>query len=77
MWGDPYGIAPGYRSATYQARDGIQLFLLPAMRELTTSVLLYGSNSRTLGVQIQQLRVNGYMTQDAALSMVAIAIIMK
>lgn len=52
------------------------LVFLPAMRELTTSVLLYGPNSRTLGVQIQQLRVNGYMTQAAALSVVAIAIIM-
>lgn len=52
------------------------LVFLPAMRELTTSVLLYGPNSRTLGVQIQQLRVNGYMTQAAALSAVAIAIIM-
>lgn len=52
------------------------LVFLPAMRELTTSVLLYGPNSRTLGVQIQQLRVNGYMTQAAALSVVTIAIIL-
>ncbi|MGI6725403.1 MAG: ABC transporter permease [Christensenellales bacterium] len=52
------------------------LVFLPAMRELTTSVLLYGPNSRTLGVQIQQLRINGYMTQAAALSVVAIIIIM-
>lgn len=52
------------------------LVFLPAMRELTTSVLLYGPNSRTLGVQIQQLRINGYMTQAAALSVVTIMIIM-
>ena len=52
------------------------LVFLPAMRELTTSVLLYGPNSRTLGVAIQNLRDNGYMTQAAALSVVAIVIIM-
>jgi len=52
------------------------LVFLPAMRELTTSVLLYGPNSRTLGVAIQNLRDNGYMTQAAALSVVAIIIIM-
>ncbi len=52
------------------------LVFLPAMRELTTSVLLYGPNSRTLGVQIQQFRINGYMTQAAALSAVTILIIM-
>lgn len=52
------------------------LVFLPSMRELTTSILLYGPNSRTLGVAIQQLRSNGYMTQAAALSVVAIIIIM-
>ncbi|MBR5288013.1 MAG: iron ABC transporter permease [Clostridia bacterium] len=52
------------------------MVFLPAMRELTTSVLLYGPNSRTLGVAIQNLRDNGYMTQAAALSVVAIIIIM-
>ena len=52
------------------------MVFLPAMRELTTSVLLYGPNSRTLGVAIQNLRDNGYMTQAAALSVVAIVIIM-
>ena len=56
--------------------SGFFLVFLPAMRELTTSILLYGPNSRTLGVAIQQLRVNGYMTQAAALSVVAIGIIM-
>lgn len=52
------------------------LVFLPAMRELTTSVLLYGPKSRTLGVSIYQLRSNGEMATAAALSVLAIGIIM-
>lgn len=56
--------------------SGFFLVFLPAMRELTTSVLLYGPKSRTLGVAIYQLRINGYLSQAAALSAVTIALIM-
>ena len=52
------------------------LVFLPAMRELTTSVLLVGPNSKTLGVAIYQLRSGGYMSPAAALSVITIAIIM-
>ena len=48
---------------------------LPAMRELTTSVLLYGPNSRTLGVAIYQLRINGQIAPAAALSVITILLI--
>lgn len=52
------------------------LVFLPGMRELTTSVLLVGPNSRTLGVSIYQLRSAGYMPTAAALSVVTIGILM-
>ncbi len=55
--------------------SGFFLVFLPCMRELTTSILLYGPNSRTLGVAIYQLRINGYITQAAALSVVTITLI--
>lgn len=55
--------------------SGFFMVFLPAMRELTTSVLLYGPKSRTLGVQIYMLRENGYMTQAAALATVTIIIV--
>jgi iron(III) transport system permease protein len=55
--------------------SGFFMVFLPAMRELTTSVLLYGPKSRTLGVQIYQLRDNGYMCQASALAAVTIVII--
>lgn len=56
--------------------SGFFLVFLPAMRELTTSVLLYGPNSRTLGVAIYQLRINGQIAPAAALSVVTIVLIM-
>ncbi len=56
--------------------SGFFLVFLPAMRELTTSVLLYGPNSRTLGVAIYQLRINGQIAPAAALSVITIALIM-
>lgn len=56
--------------------SGFFLVFLPAMRELTTSVLLYGPNSRTLGVAIYQLHINGQIAPAAALSVVTIVLIM-
>jgi len=55
--------------------SGFFLIFLPAMRELTTSVLLYGPYSRTLGVQIFALRDAGMIPQASALASVAIVII--
>lgn len=55
--------------------SGFFLIFLPAMRELTTSILLYGPYSRTLGVQIFALRDAGMIPQAAALASVAIVLI--
>lgn len=55
--------------------SGFFLIFLPAMREVTTSVLLYGPYTRTLGVQIYSLRDAGMMPQAAALGSVAIVLI--
>ncbi len=55
---------------------GFFLIFLPAMRELTTSILLYGPFSRTLGVAIYAINAEGNITQSAALSGIAILIIM-
>lgn len=55
--------------------SGFFLIFLPAMREVTTSVLLYGPYTRTLGVQIYSLRDAGMMPQAAALGSVAILLI--
>ena len=54
---------------------GFFLIFLPAMREVTTSILLYGPYTRTLGVQIYSLRDAGMIPQAAALATVAIGII--
>ncbi len=55
--------------------SGFFLIFLPAMRELTTSVLLYGPYTRTLGVAIYSLRSDGYIPQASALASVAIVLI--
>ncbi len=55
--------------------SGFFLVFLPCMRELTTSILLYGPKSRTLGVAIYQLRINGQINQAAALSVITIMLI--
>ena len=55
--------------------SGFFLIFLPAMRELTTSILLYGPYSRTLGVQIFALRDAGMIPQASALASIAILII--
>ena len=51
------------------------LIFLPAMRELTTSVLLYGPYTRTLGVAIYSLRSDGYIVDSSALASLAIVLI--
>ena len=56
--------------------SGFFLIFLPAMREVTTTILLYGPYTRTLGVQIYSLRDAGMIPQAAALATVAIGIIM-
>ena len=56
--------------------SGFFLIFLPAMREVTTSILLYGAYTRTLGVQIYSLREEGYIPQAAALAVIAIGLIM-
>ena len=55
--------------------SGFFLIFLPAMRELTTSVLLYGPYTRTLGVAIFSLRNDGYITTASALAAIAIVLI--
>ena len=55
--------------------SGFFLIFLPAMREVTTSILLYGPKTRTLGVQIYSLRDAGMIPQAAALATVAIGLI--
>jgi iron(III) transport system permease protein len=55
---------------------GFFLIFLPAMRELTTSLLLYGPYTRTLGVAIYAVNAEGNIIQSAALSAVAIIIIL-
>ena len=54
---------------------GFFLIFLPSMRELTTSILLYGPYTRTLGVQIFALRDSGQIPQASALAAIAIVII--
>lgn len=54
---------------------GFFLIFLPAMRELTTSILLYGPFTRTLGVAIYAINSEGNTVQASALATVAIAII--
>jgi iron(III) transport system permease protein len=61
-------IKPGMVAAFF-------LIFLPALRELTTSVLLYGPRTRTIGVAIYALNEDGETVYAAALSTVALAII--
>ncbi len=51
------------------------LIFLPALRELTTSVLLYGPTTRTIGVAIYTLNEDGETVYAAALSSIALFII--
>ncbi|TYT78909.1 ABC transporter permease [Treponema phagedenis] len=61
-------IRPGMISAFF-------LIFLPALRELTTSVLLYGPTTRTIGVAIYALNEDGETVRAAALASVALLII--
>ena len=51
------------------------LIFLPALRELTVSVLLYGPTTRTLGVAIYTLNEDGETVYSAALAGIALIII--
>ena len=61
-------IKPGMISAFF-------LIFLPALRELTTSVLLYGPTTRTIGVAIYALNEDGETVRAAALASIALIII--
>ena len=62
-------IKPGMVAAFF-------LIFLPALRELTTSVLLYGPHTRTIGVAIYTLNEDGETVYAAALAAIALVIIM-
>ncbi|HEA3275572.1 TPA: iron ABC transporter permease [Pasteurella multocida] len=51
------------------------LIFLPALRELTVSVMLYGSSTRTIGVAIYTLNEDGETVYSAALAGIALIII--
>lgn len=61
-------IKPGMVAAFF-------LIFLPALRELTTSVLLYGPHTRTIGVAIYTLNEDGETVYAAALAAIALLII--
>ncbi len=61
-------IKPGMVAAFF-------LIFLPALRELTTSVLLYGPTTRTIGVAIYALNEDGETVYAATLASVALLII--
>ncbi len=51
------------------------LVFLPALRELTTSILLYGPKTRTIGVAIYALNEDGETVYAATLASIALVII--
>jgi iron(III) transport system permease protein len=61
-------VRPGMLAAFF-------LIFLPALRELTVSVLLYGPTSRTIGVAIYTLNEDGETVYAAALAGIALIII--
>jgi iron(III) transport system permease protein len=61
-------IKPGMVAAFF-------LIFLPALRELTTSVLLYGPTTRTIGVAIYALNEDGEAVYAATLASVALVMI--
>ncbi len=61
-------IKPGMVAAFF-------LIFLPALRELTTSVLLYGPTTRTIGVAIYALNEDGETVYAATLASIALVII--
>jgi iron(III) transport system permease protein len=61
-------VRPGMLAAFF-------LIFLPALRELTVSVLLYGPTSRTIGVAIYTLNEDGETVYSAALAGIALILI--
>lgn len=61
-------IRPGMVAAFF-------LIFLPALRELTTSVLLYGPTTRTIGVAIYTLNEDGETVYACALASIALLLI--
>mgnify|MGYP000992666405 FL=1 len=61
-------VRPGMMAAFF-------LIFLPALRELTVSVLLYGPTTRTIGVAIYTLNEDGETVYSAALAGIALIII--
>ena len=61
-------IRPGMVNAFF-------MIFLPALRELTTSVLLYGPTTRTIGVAIYALNEDGETVRAAAFAGIALLII--
>ena len=61
-------VRPGMLAAFF-------LIFLPALRELTVSVLLYGPTTRTIGVAIYTLNEDGETVYSAALAGIALLII--
>ena len=61
-------VRPGMMAAFF-------LIFLPALRELTVSVLLYGPTTRTIGVAIYTLSEDGETVYSAALAGIALIII--
>ncbi|WP_331274002.1 ABC transporter permease [Capillibacterium thermochitinicola] len=61
-------IKPGMISAFF-------MIFFPALRELTTSVLLYGPTTRTIGVAIYALHEDGETVYATALASIALVII--
>lgn len=61
-------VRPGMLAAFF-------LIFLPALRELTVSVMLYGPTTRTIGVAIYTLNEDGETVYSAALAGIALVII--
>jgi iron(III) transport system permease protein len=61
-------VKPGMLAAFF-------LIFLPALRELTVSVMLYGPTTRTIGVAIYTLNEDGETVYSAALAGIALVII--
>jgi iron(III) transport system permease protein len=61
-------VKPGLIAAWFLA-------FMPMLRELTTSVLLYGPETRTIGVAVYELQDGGYYDTAAALATLVIIVI--
>lgn len=63
-------IRPGIIAAWFLA-------FMPILRELTMSVLLYGPNTKTIGVTVFELQEGGYYTKSAAMATLILVIIVS